>query len=187
MQHTEPAYPPAPLQGPPPGLLRPRSGLTAGVGFEDPARTLTRSTLPVMSATGPDRMFRFLAVTRTSRKRLPARWLALHGHLRPPASGAPMASASCLDLPHVSADPDRPSSRLVRYVRDPSGSGSGRSMARGWKVGMKTGAGFGQGVGIVGGWVWVCAPWSPHTPSCRTPIRHPAGERLRAGRLEMRS
>ena len=46
MQHTEPAYPPAPLQGPPPGLLRPRSGLTAGVGFEDPARTLARQTDP---------------------------------------------------------------------------------------------------------------------------------------------
>ena len=59
MQHTEPAYPPAPLQGPPPGLLRPRPGLTAGVGFEDPARTLTRRIGRVMSATGPDRMFRF--------------------------------------------------------------------------------------------------------------------------------
>ena len=56
---------------------------------------------------------------------------------RPPASGTPIASASSRDLPHVTADPERLSSRLVRHVRDPSGSGSASSMAWGWKVWKK--------------------------------------------------
>ena len=55
----------------------------------------------------------------------------------PPASGATMAFASFLASPHVTANSERPSSRLVENVREPSGGGSRRSMARAQKVGMK--------------------------------------------------
>ena len=119
-----------------------------------PCRAARGASCPPQARTGHCR----LPPPLRRRKRSPARWLALHGHLRPPASGTPMASASCHDLPHVPADPDRPSSRLVRYVRDPSGGGSGHRMARTRRVGMKWGEGFGQGVGIVGGGVGEFAP-----------------------------
>jgi hypothetical protein len=107
-------------------------------------------------------------------ERNPARRLALHGppERAPPASGTPMASASPRCLPHVTTNPERPSSRLVLHVRDPSGSGSARIMARGRRVGKK--------------WrgIWVGVSWLKHAPSPVMPdlIRHPAGERPRAGR-----
>jgi len=74
-------------------------------------------------------------------RRNPARWLALHGppERAPPASGTPMASTSSRCLPHVTANPERPSSRLVQHVRDPSGSGSAGIMAWGMTVGTKSG------------------------------------------------
>ena len=75
------AVPCTPGMLPPPGLLRPRSGQTAGVVLEFPAQTLTRRTGPVMSATAPDRILTFPARHCGARKRLPARWLALHGRI----------------------------------------------------------------------------------------------------------
>ena len=57
----------------------------------------------------------------------------------PPASGATMASVSLRVLPHVTANPERLSSRLVENVRDPSGGGSTASVTRARKVGMKWG------------------------------------------------
>lgn len=47
--------------------------------------------------------------------------------------------ASSFVSPHVTAKPRRPSSRLARDVFEPSGSGSGVSMARWLRVGMKWG------------------------------------------------
>ena len=47
------------------------------------------------------------------------------------ASGATLVPASSRRLPHVTATPRRPSPRLDRHVRDPSGDGSARMMARG--------------------------------------------------------
>ena len=114
----------------PSGLLRPRSGQTAGVGLEVPARTLTHRIRRFMSATGPDRSCAphppcQLAQSETR----PGGWLCTVD--RPPASGTPMASASPRTSPHVTANPERPSSHLNRSVRDPSGSGSAMMMARG--------------------------------------------------------
>jgi len=48
-----------------------------------------------------------------------------------------MVTASFRNLPHVTANPERHSSRLVENVRDPSGSGSAGIMTRVWRVGMK--------------------------------------------------
>ena len=101
---------PAPLQGPPPGLPRPRSGQTAGhasgVGSgTDPGRPFPARH--VRHRPGP--------VTRPSpalsggHGTTPARWLAFHRlprGLAPPltdaASGTPMASASWSLARHVS-------------------------------------------------------------------------------------
>jgi hypothetical protein len=47
------------------------------------------------------------------------------------ADGTTLATASLQVLPHVTANPERPSSHLNRSVRDPSGSGSAMMMARG--------------------------------------------------------
>ncbi|AKH99508.1 hypothetical protein IMCC20628_00787 [Hoeflea sp. IMCC20628] len=65
--------------------------------------------------------------------------------LRPPASGTPMASASSRSSPHVTARFERPSSRLVQHVRDPSGSGSTRIMTWGRKVGKRLGGNWMNG------------------------------------------
>jgi hypothetical protein len=113
-----------------------------GCGFRGSGTDPDAPHWPVMSATGP---FRCAAppAFRQVWSAFPARWLALHGQFWPPASGTPMASASLRDPPHVTTDPERPSSRLVRYVRDPSGSGSTESVARGWKVGKKMGRDLG--------------------------------------------
>ena len=53
------------------------------------------------------------------------------------ADGATLVTASPRALPHVTAKPGGPSSRLVENVRDPSGGGSGMSMAWGRRVGKK--------------------------------------------------
>ena len=136
------AYPPAPLQGPPPGLLRPRSGQTARDAFgagsgTDPGRPFPARH--VRHRSGP--------VTRPSpafsggRGTTPARWLAFHRPPRgltrlgpmppaePPWPPPPETSRATSARPA----PDIPS-RLHRNVRDPSGSGSGASMAWRWRV-----------------------------------------------------
>ena len=79
MQATEPAYPPAPLQGPPPGLPRPRSGQTAGhasgvgsgtdPGRPLPARHVRHRPVPALAP---------LARLPAGMERDPARWLAFH-------------------------------------------------------------------------------------------------------------
>jgi len=123
----------------PPGLLRPRSGPTARVGFGEPARTLQAKNLtcPPQARTGlPAPRLRLSAATGQE----PVRWLALHASQRdPPASGTPMASASSRALPHVPANPERPSSRLDQHVHVPSGSGSPASVARVFGGGEKVG------------------------------------------------
>ncbi|VVT34688.1 hypothetical protein HOE425_340081 [Hoeflea sp. EC-HK425] len=48
----------------------------------------------------------------------------------PAASGTRRCTASSFVLPHVTAATRRPSSRLDRNVRDPSGDGSGISVTR---------------------------------------------------------
>jgi hypothetical protein len=131
------AYPPAPLQGPPPGLLRPRSGQTARDAFgagsgTDPGRPLPARH--VRHRPGP--------VTRPSpafsgwQETTPTRWLAFHRLPRDLPLWAGPASNRCrqrnpdgLRLPKPRrATSARPApgipSRLARNVRDPSGSGS---------------------------------------------------------------
>jgi hypothetical protein len=73
------AYPPAPLQGPPPGLLRPRSGQTARDAFgagsgTDPGRPLPARH--VRHRPGP--VTRPSPAFRLARNTIPARWLAFH-------------------------------------------------------------------------------------------------------------
>ena len=143
-----------------------------GSGTDPDAQHLARH---VRHRPGPD--VPFAAAVAAMRKRLPARWLALRGRSRPPASGAPMASASFRDLPHVTQDPERPSSRLVRHVRDPSGSGSTESVARGRRVGTKSGVGFwvrGWDCWGWGGGVCTVVPTDSVIPALN---RDPAGER----------
>ena len=76
------AAPRIPGTSAPPGLLRPRSGQTAGDGFRGPPRTLMHLVRHTMSATGP---FRILPSFRMAWAR-PGGWLctALKKH-RPPA------------------------------------------------------------------------------------------------------
>ncbi len=90
----------------------------------------------------------FLGRLSAGMERNPARRLTLHGppERAPPASGTPMASASPRCLPHVTTNPERPSSHLNRSVRDPSGSGSARSMAWVWRVWKKRGGWWDGGV-----------------------------------------
>ena len=133
----------------PPGLLRPQPGQAAGVGLGIPARTLTH-TWRVMSATGPDRpCVPHLAFRLVRTKTRPGGWLCTRLERGPPASGTPMASASFRALPHVTANPERPSSRLVENVRDPSGTGSPMMMAWGLAGGDETSGFFGQALGSV--------------------------------------
>jgi hypothetical protein len=130
------AYPPAPLQGPPPGLLRPRSGQTARDAFgagsgTDPGRPLPARH--VRHRPGP--VTRPSPAFQAGRKRpRPGGWLSTgvlgtcRSGLAPPltdaASGTPMASASRSPPRHVSTPGPGHSLRLARNVRDPSGSGS---------------------------------------------------------------
>jgi hypothetical protein len=90
------AYPPAPLQGPPPGLLRPRSGQTARDAFgagsgTDPGRPLPARH--VRHRPGP--------VTRPSpafsgwQETTPTRWLAFHRRPRDLPLWAGPASNRC--------------------------------------------------------------------------------------------
>ena len=101
-----------------------------GSGFQGPAQTLTR-TKRLMSATGPYRSCAPHSLSAGADKK-PAWWLALHESQEdPPASGTKMASASSRVLPHVTAQSERHSPRLVETVHDPSGSGSAMMMTRG--------------------------------------------------------
>ena len=122
----------------PPGLLRPRSGQTAGVVLDVPARTLTRRTGPVMSATGPDRMFRFPPPWRRLENGCrPGGWLCTVEPDRPPAEPRwpPPPFATCRTLRQI---PKGLPPAWSNTFEGPSGSGSGRSMAWGRNVGMKT-------------------------------------------------
>ena len=65
----------------------------------------------------------------------------------PAASGTRRCTASSIVLPHVTASPRRPSSCLDRYVRDPSGDGSGMSVAQGLEGVDKMGVIFVRGRG----------------------------------------
>ncbi|AKI02697.1 hypothetical protein IMCC20628_04018 [Hoeflea sp. IMCC20628] len=100
----------------------------------------------------------------------PGGWLGPYGE--PAASGATMVTASLRMLPHVTAKPERYPSHLNRSVRDPSGSGSTVMMSRvrrvwkRWRISLTE-----------------LARRFYRLSSCRTPIRHPAGERPRAGKL----
>jgi len=60
-----------------------------------------------------------------------------------------MASASSRGLPHVTAGPERPSSRLDQHVRVPSGSGSTVSVARDFGRGDEFGGPFGHTLGNI--------------------------------------
>jgi len=55
------------------------------------------------------------------------------------ASGATLVPASPRRPPHVTVGLKGLSSRLARSVRDPSGSGSGMSVAWRWRVGKRSG------------------------------------------------
>ena len=151
------AYPPAPLQGPSPGLLRLRPGQAAGdaVGAgsgTDPDRWAMPPALPpkprvrwntssqIMSATGPARWFR---------PHPHDRWLGTQpgpvaGFARRSGEHRPPAEPRWLPPPRpVRPTSGRPvrgiPSRLARNVRDPSGSGSKPSMTWAWRMGIKPG------------------------------------------------
>jgi len=129
------AYPP----GPRPDCSGRESGQTAGVVLDVPARTLTRRTGPVMSATGPDRMFRF----RRRWRRLengcrPGGWLCTVEPDRPPAEPR-WPPPPFADLPHVTADPEKaflpPGPTRSRV---PSGQRERTKYGMGAECGMKT-------------------------------------------------
>ena len=145
------AYPPAPLQGPSPGLPRPRSGQTTGDAHDadsgtdpdlsDASRSAPKTTgamehiQQIMSATGPVRCFapRPPCGRQGTRSR-PGGWLCtpLPKEDRPPAEPrwSPPPLTRCPTLGHHLRGIH---SRVHRNVRDPSGSGSAASMTWGWK------------------------------------------------------
>jgi len=153
LRHVRVAYPPAPLQGPSPGLLRPRSGQTAGDAFGRGSGTsLARNS-------GQARHRPVSALARHARLNAagsqPAhhRWLAgkiiprgeqdhPRGSKNPPAEPRwqPPPLIRCPTLgQRLRGIP----SHLARTVRDPSGSGSAASMTWGWRVWKRLwGSGF---------------------------------------------
>jgi len=141
-----------------------------------------------MSATGPDRIFRFLPPWRRRENGCrPGGWLCTANSGRPPAEPRwpPPPCATCRTLRQI---PKGLPPAWSNTFEGPSGSGSGESMAWARKAGMKTGVVLAKGLFRLRRAAFPLPlegrgqGWKTHNPSCRTPIRHPAGERPRVGR-----
>ena len=155
-KHTELACSPAPLQGPPPGLPRPRPGRATGAALGAGSGTDLGAKPRAMSATGPHRSP--ACPLFAGRKWAPG---PVAGFARPPkgppASGTALAIASLQVPAHVTPAPKGHSSRLARHVRDPSGGGSDGMMARAAEGVEKIAGYFGYTIGIVWAWARFCA------------------------------
>ena len=90
------------------------------------------------------------------------RWLAWRSHpdgISRAASGPCRGTASLSASPHVTETPKGPSSRRVRNVREPSGSGSTDSMTPGGRVWMKLVWRYRQTIANAGSGAAICPPF----------------------------